>query len=177
MDMKFEEYWNDICKIHLFTKHYLLLAEELATEGDLFLQPLKEHRDAYDHVIRVYATQKGINKVKNPDSYMQKNMSKALGHEYRAFFDTADWLTLICREKINSLLCGKSREEIEKKYLNYKELKKMLLELPNEIAQLRENKDVGKDNISLLDEVDQYVKILDKLLLYYNELVIAIEGL
>lgn len=53
----------------------------------------------------------------------------------------------------------------------------MLLELPNEIAQLRENKDVGKDNISLLDEVDQYVKILDKLLLYYNELVIAIEGL
>ena len=104
-------------------------------------------------------------------------MTKALGHEYRAFFDTADWLTLICREKINNLLYGKSREEIEKKYSKYKELKKMLLELPNEIAQLRENKDVGKDNISLLDEVDQYVKILDKLLLYYNELVIAIEGL
>ena len=56
--MKFEEFWIDICKIHLFTKHYLLLAEELSEEGELFLQPLKEHRDAYDHVVRVYADRK-----------------------------------------------------------------------------------------------------------------------
>ncbi len=177
MTMKYKEYWNDICKMHLFTKHYMLLAEELATEGDFFLQPLKEHRDAYDHIIRVYSTQIGLNKVKDSDLYMQKNMSKALGHEYRAFFDTADWLTLICREKINKLLLGKNSEEIEKKYSNYKELKRMLLELPTEIAQLRENKDVGKDNMSLLNEVDQYVKILDKLIRYYKELVIAIEEL
>lgn len=175
--MKFEEYWNDICKIHLFTKHYLLLAEELSTEGDLFLQPLKEHRDAYDHVIRVYATKNHINEINNSDEYMQKNMSKALGHEYRAFFDTADWLTLICRERINNLLQGKTKLDIEKKYPNYKELKKMLLCLPDEIASLRENKDVGKESMNVLDEVDQYVKILDKLIFNYKELVIAIEGL
>ncbi len=83
--MKFEEFWIDICKIHLFTKHYLLLAEELSEEGELFLQPLKEHRDAYDHVVRVYAVQNHISELDNPDVYMQKNMSKALGHEYRAF--------------------------------------------------------------------------------------------
>lgn len=175
--MKFEEYWDDICKIHLFTKHYSLLAEELSVEGELFLQPLKEHRDAYDHVIRVYATKNRINEVDDVDAYMQKNMSKALGHEYRAFFDTADWLTLICRERINKLLQGETRADIERKYPGYKELKKMLLSLPDEIAQLRENKDIGKESTTVLDEVDQYVKILDKLLRYYKELVIAIEEL
>ena len=175
--MKFEKIWNDICKIHLFTKHYLLLAEELSTDGDLFLQPLKEHRDAYDHIIRVYATKEKINNVENSDLYMQTNMSKALGHEYRAFFDTADWLTLICREKINKLLENISRNEIELLYPNYKEFRKMLLSLPNEIATLRENKDVGKKDDSFLGVVDNYVEILDKLLTYYKELVIAIEKL
>lgn len=175
--MKFEEFWNDICKIHLFTKHYLLLAEELSSEGELFLQPLKEHRDAYDHVIRVYAAKNHINEAGDSEAYMQKNMSKALGHEYRAFFDTADWLTLICREKINSLLQGKTRCDIEKKYPDYKELKRMLLSLPDEIAQLRENKDIGKNGTNVLNEVDQYVKILEKLLFYYRELVVAIEEL
>ncbi len=175
--MKFEEYWSDICKIHLFTKHYLLLAEEMAPEGELFLQPLKEHRDAYDHVIRVYATRNHINEMRDSDEYMQKNMSKALGHEYRAFFDTADWLTLICRERINSLLLGKTKAYIETKYADYKELKKMLLNLPGEIAALRESKDVGKDSAAVFDEVDRYVKILDQLLIHYRKLVEAIEEL
>lgn len=173
--MKFEEYWLDICKIHLFTKHYSLLAEELAPDGEIFLQPLKEHRDAYDHVIRVYATKNHLNEVSDTDEYMQKNMSKALGHEYRAFFDTADWLTLICRERINQLLQGQTRADIEARYPDYKELKKMLLDLPAEITQLREKKDIGKDTTAALNEVDQYVKILDKLLCYCKELSIAIE--
>lgn len=56
-------------------------------------------------------------------------------------------------------------------------IKKMLLSLPDEIALLRENKDVGKDSIIVLDGLDRYVKILDKLLSYYKELAIAIEGL
>ena len=175
--MKFEEFWIDICKIHLFTKHYLLLAEELSEEGELFFQPLKEHRDAYDHVVRVYAVQNHISELDNPDVYMQKNMSKALGHEYRAFFDTADWLTLICRERINRLLQGKSGADIERKYPAYKDLKRLLLSLPDEIALLRENKDIGKHSTNVLVEVEQYVKILDTLLSYYKGLSTAIEEL
>lgn len=173
--MTYNDYWDDICKIHLFTKHYLLLAEELSVEGELFLQPLKEHRDAYDHIIRVYAAQGGKIKIENADDYMKKNMSKALGHEYRAFFDTADWLTLICRERINTLLKGKSKEEVEQKYPNYGEFKEMLLELPHEIADLREKKDAGKTSESFLNDIDRYVEILDKLLSYYKELAKAID--
>lgn len=83
--MGYEDYWENICKIHSLTKHYLLLSEELSLEGNSFIQPLKEHRDAYDHVIRVYAMKNNISNMKKSNEYMEKNMSKALGHEYRAF--------------------------------------------------------------------------------------------
>ena len=39
-----DQYWKEISKNHLLTKHYLLLAEEKGEE--IFIQPIKEHRDA-----------------------------------------------------------------------------------------------------------------------------------
>lgn len=44
-----------MCALHAITKKYLLIAEEVAENGELFLQPLKEHRDAYDHLMRCYS--------------------------------------------------------------------------------------------------------------------------
>ncbi len=87
--MKLEHYWEDICRIHLLTKHYLLLAED-----------------------------------------------------------------------------------IENRYSRYKELKTFLLDLPGQIAEQRERKDVGSD---LLEEVDRYVDILDRLIQYCRELSLAME--
>lgn len=174
---KKRQYWDEICQIHLITKHYLLLAEEMSPDGNVFLQPMKEHRDAYDHIIRVYASKFHADKNIDYQEYEKSNMSKALGHEYRAFFDTADWLTLICREEIGELLNGMSKEEIQKRYPAYKELKRMLLDLPEEIATQRESKDIGKKKESILEEIDKYVEILDKLIAHYKGLVIAIEEL
>lgn len=172
--MKYDDYWKNICEIHLLTKHYLLLAEEMCDEGDLFLQPLKEHRDAYDHIIRVYAAKETISSPDNPEEYMRSNMSKAIGHEYRAFFDTADWLSLICRRKINVLLAGKKSEEIRAKYSKYDELKELLLSLPGQIAEQREHKDVGND---MLAEVNKYASILDSLVQKWGELYMAFDDL
>lgn len=171
--MKYDDYWKSICEIHLLTKHYLLLAEEMCDEGDLFLQPLKEHRDAYDHIIRVYAAKEAISSPENPEEYMKSNMSKAIGHEYRAFFDTADWLSFICRKKINALLAGKKREEIIAKYSGYDELKVMLLALPGQIAEQREHKDVG--NNDMLTEVNKYALILNSLIQKWGELYMAFD--
>lgn len=86
-------------------------------------------------------------------------------------------MALICRERINTLLKGKTIQEIEKKYPKYQELKLLLLDLPYKIADLRENKDIGKSESSILAEVDEYVNILDSLLNSYNELYRAIENL
>ena len=35
---------------------YLLTAEEISENGDALIQPLKEHRDAYDHIVRIFAS-------------------------------------------------------------------------------------------------------------------------
>ena len=53
--------WKKIYQLHQKTKIYLLTAEEISENGDALIQPLKEHRDAYDHIVRIFAstTKKG----------------------------------------------------------------------------------------------------------------------
>ena len=82
-----QDYWVKICILHNITKKYLLLTEEICETGQLFLQPLKEHRDAYDHIIRTFSIDiKQLPENFNRQDYVLKNLNKAYGHEYRAFF-------------------------------------------------------------------------------------------
>lgn len=95
-------YLSEMSQVHMYTKHYLLIAEELSEEGVAFLKPLKEHRDAYDHFSRIFAlTLNENNSLDDAKSYILDNVKKAFGHEYRAFFDMADWFTYICRKYIS----------------------------------------------------------------------------
>lgn len=48
--------WKKIYQLHQKTKIYLLTAEEISENGDALIQPLKEHRDAYDHIVRIFAS-------------------------------------------------------------------------------------------------------------------------
>lgn len=170
---EFESYWHDICNIHMITKHYLLLAEEI--DGKTIIQPIKEHRDAYDHIIRVYLAKYSVDSGFD-DSYLSKNMSKALGHEFRAFYDTADWFSIVIREKINEMLMGKEKDRIEKCYPGYPILKEQLLLLPDRIAYLREHKDVGKKGNNLYGVVNEYSELLDSLYSSYKQLSLALEN-
>ena len=94
--------WKKIYQLHQKTKIYLLTAEEISENGDALIQPLKEHRDAYDHIVRIFAsTTKKVPEGYDYYSYIKGNLEKAYGHEYRAFFDTADWLNA---ENIQAIL-------------------------------------------------------------------------
>ena len=166
----YESYWDNICQIYFLTKHYLLLAEELSDDFDTFLQPVKEHRDAFDHIARVYGYKFLNSEIKDIDKYCKQNMKKAVGHAYRAFFDTADWLSYVCRRKIRLAITGKSESEIIEKYPRYAELKATLIEIPKRIASIRENKDVSDNMDELIAEVDSYKEVLDELLMYYDDI-------
>lgn len=75
----------------------MLIAEEIAEKGEIFIQPLKEQRDAFDHLMRCYGVYFSHQETvggENLEKYVLINLDKACGHIYRAFFDTADWLTL-----------------------------------------------------------------------------------
>ena len=165
-----------MAQIHKYTKHYLLLAEELSENGESFLQPLKEHRDAYDHMMRIFSLHLRMNDLSddfNFQLYVNENIKKAYGHEYRAFFDTADWLTFICRKKIRETLTYKAKQ---KQYIvkygeqDFNELKVFINKLPYDIAMYRETKDIS--NTTLLQEVKSYKNTLDQLLEVYNKVQI-----
>ena len=161
-------HWDNICKIYFLTKHYLLLSEELSEDFDTFLQPLKEHRDAFDHITRVYGYSMQKKPVEDVEKYREDNMKKAVGHTYRAFFDTADWLSYVCRKNIRQTLSIYTKDQILEKYTEYEYARKRLDEIPIEIAQIRKNKDLSDDEKELIAEVDQYSKILNELLDIYH---------
>lgn len=163
-------YWDNICKIYFLTKHYLLLSEELSEDFDTFLQPVKEHRDAFDHLARVYGYTMLNRELDDIDKYREENIKKAVGHTYRAFFDTADWLSYICRRKIRELLSQYSKLEISQRYPDYNKAKQLLSDVPKRIAEIRETKDLSDDESLLIEEVDKYVSLLDEILKIYTDI-------
>ncbi len=124
-----------IFELHQITKTYYLKCEEYSEDLDSILQPIKEFRDAYDHFIRYL----------NPNEsseYKIKNLDKALGHEYRAFFDTMDYFCLVMRERIYKLKSGFSTKELEERIPNYCKYQQRLLICCSDIADLRKKKDI-----------------------------------
>lgn len=165
-------YLVEMSQIHMYTKHYLLIAEELSTEGVTFLQPLKEHRDAYDHICRILALSIKDNKNDGNDIsvYILDNVKKAFGHEYRAFFDMADWFTYICRKYIREELSHKTIRKIyQEKFDDFEDTKEFINKLPLYVAKFREEKDVSNEQ-PILAEVLEYKKVMDKLLLIYQRI-------
>lgn len=157
-------YFDEMSQIHMYTKHYLLISEELSEEGMAFLQPLKEHRDAYDHLVRIFALPLKVNEHVNLENYILENVKKAVGHEYRAFFDMADWFTYICRKYIREELSYSAKEKKYKEsYTDFEEVKLFINAVPFLIARYREEKDVG-DQKTILSEVLDYKNTMDKLL-------------
>ena len=58
------------------------------------------------------------------ENYIKTNFEKAIGHEYRAFFDTADFLSIVLRQKIAERLSQYSLLEIKSVWEEYDEIKK-----------------------------------------------------
>lgn len=171
--MNLSQQWEALYRLHSRTKHYLLVAEELSEEGDVFLQPLKEHRDAYDHIIRACGAEfcKEFKTEDEKTAYILKNMDKAYGHEYRAFYDTADWLSFICRRYIRTILRNQKEKNL-REFAEYKSIKKLINEVPLQIAKLREGKDIGKassdeEQTTSANLIDEYCATLDELVRAY----------
>lgn len=165
-----------ISTIHMYTKHYLLVAEELSEDSVAFLQPLKEHRDAYDHLMRVFYVPYNETLIggsrENLESYVKDNIQKAVGHEYRSFYDTADWLTFICRKWVREQLGYRGiRSRYENKYgkEDLQTAKDFINGLPFQIAEYRDGKDVGKRDAALKG-IENYKETLEKLIELYRKI-------
>lgn len=177
--------WFKIIKLYSTTKTLTILAEEHEPEEwKKFLQPAMEEGYALAHIMRAKAAKLGFSEDLEPDSkpgYIEKNLDKAIGHFYRAFFDTADWLSVIMRQKIiNALktydnICITS---VMPEY--YQTIRPNIEKINSEIAKIREDKDIGKDdseNTALIDQVDGYKEKLDNLLTYHKTIITKLPAL
>lgn len=166
MTEKMETQWERLCELHSRTKHYLLIAEELSDDDAVFLQPLKEHRDAYDHIMRAYSAffHDVLPTKEKKEEYIERNMEEAYGHEFRAFFDTGDWLSVICRKYIRTTLKNQNRKKLSE-FKDYERIKKLVNSMPVVIAKIRSREskyDTGIDNNRVLAPLEQeYKSVMD----------------
>ncbi|MEA1950851.1 MAG: hypothetical protein U9N87_05670, partial [Planctomycetota bacterium] len=77
---------------------------------------------------------------------------KAVGHAYRAFFDAADWLGMVLREAITATLYQYAPECISAAIPDYyATMKPRIEDICGEIAQIRDDKDIGRSSQTLVD--------------------------
>lgn len=164
---KFDEQIKEIVLLHNVTKHYIILGEETDENFNSYLQPIKEFRDSYDHLLRIFRNV--LFDGKNIDeAYIEKQFSKALGHEYRAFFDVGDWFTIVCRKAAYEAIANKqkSMKQIREYFPEYKEKVDVIVSAGNRIAAIRNAKDVGGKITKLVDEYQKVMNDVHGAMLY-----------
>lgn len=172
METKFKDFWIDFCFIYNQSKELYILAEEYDDELSSFIQPIKEHKDALEHLVRAYSryysseTNTSLNSDDN--DYISQNLSKAIGHVFRAFYDTADILSIILREKLSVNLSNYKYEEIVKVWPNYEEKRLMLIDMPKKFAKLRTEKDIARESFDKIAMVKEYRQSIDNLFEIYD---------
>jgi len=134
-----------ITELYAVAKTLILKAEEYTHKADL--QPMKELRDAFDHVMDCYAVCFGLNSGVSRDNfqpYIVTHLDKAYGHVYRAAYDTLDLFTVILRETIRDDLSGYNNETICAVIPEYyQQIKPSIISLSQKIAEFRDGKDVA----------------------------------
>ena len=132
-------------------KNLFIEAEELFPEMRFFAAPTLEHRDALEHVMR-YMKMTCEDKL----SYdAVKQLDSALGHEARAYFDTADYVSILVRDEIRKSLQRISIRKIKKNWQNYSEIKSEMITISENIAEIRKHK-IG--NVKLVKEYKNYIQ-------------------
>ena len=156
--MQSPEILKNICKLHNITKTYLIRCEYL-TESTL-IQPVKEFRDAYDHILKTFF-------LAEDSDIVTQNLERAYSHEFRAFMDTLDYYCVQLMKRIGDIINSVGIPTLRKNYKHFPELFRYLIQSEREITKIRKERenDLRKGNI------DAYTKAADKLDEYYKELV------
>lgn len=154
-------YWEALGRIHFAAKRFYIETEALCPDGTLFIQPIKEQRDAEEHIVRAmdrFVRAGGFTEPQIADDdaeYITSNMRKAYDHERRGFLDTAEWLLLVTK-----ILVREYCETIDSED-RIRDLRSSVIENASALAQIRCEKDV---DIREFDRrLDKYISLCDSL--------------
>lgn len=160
-----KELKQNLLLVYTEVKNLFIEAEELFPEMRFFAAPTLEHRDALEHVMRYM-------KMTCDDELSYdavKQLDSALGHEVRAYFDTADYVSILARDEIRKSLQRISVRKIKKNWENYSEIKREVMTISENIADIRERK-IG--NVELVKE---YKSVIRNVIDTYKNFVKVIE--
>lgn len=167
-DLKEEElcYKKDLMYVYNESKKKFIKGEEMLPQMRFFAAPIIEHRDALDHIMRYFRMTSNGELTEEALS----QLSSALNHEYRAFFDIADYIGIEVRDSISESLKRVSRKKrINKVWSDYPKIRKEIIQYSNEIAKIRQNRCGDKDC------VEKYKKILENMFQTYEQYFTEIE--
>lgn len=157
---------KEIFYIYCKVKEAFIKAEELTEEMRFFAAPTLEHRDALEHIMRYLDMTTDGRQVS--DNAI-KELESAKGHEIRAYFDVVDYFSILIRDEMNNTLQKLSNRKIRKNWKDYARVKKMLYEISEEIADVRERK---KNDIEAVELYENKLKeILDEYKIFEEEVI------
>ena len=171
-----EELWKKIIVLHNTNKALFIWCEDNGVQLKSFLQPNNELKNAWEHVVRAKANELGVTGAPNPE-YIKRNLDKVLGHEYRAFFDICDWLSMNLRARLINLLAPYDNAAINAVIPDYyTDVRPKLDQICNEIAKLRSSKDIALTD-DIQKHVEDYNGIINKLISDVTKISTAIPAL
>jgi hypothetical protein len=155
---------------YIQAKALVLYAEEIDPSARSNIQPIKELRDAYDHIMllaisKAYPHEAGR---KLTQEECLGNIEKAIGHVYRASFDALDGVVLSLKELIARELCRFPADILSQVLPDYWDIKIELQRLVDQVAKYREQKSLSEGRNELLDkyfkDVDRIRRVYDRIL-------------
>lgn len=164
MDNDCRTRWEQLVKIHFETKAIVLRAEEsLELENQTYIQPIREERDAFEHVCRGVYSYLGKGKNPHDGEYLAACFEAARKHAVRAFFDAADWYGQVLREAIIGRLKPYSHQCIRTVLPDYYPVTRQRIDnIAEAIIACREEKDAS-DEAGTYQEVATYREVLREL--------------
>lgn len=171
----FQKFWEKYNYVYNKQKELCILSEEYDNELCTFVQPIKEQKDSLDHITRAYKDYYDSISCKNSaDAKIEDNLDKALGHIFRAYYDTADFLSIVIRRTLSMHLQQFTYKQIITVWREYEDNRRWLVTFPTLMAGLRNNKGINSSFNDIKEKVDAYYEPIEHLFELFNTFMLEV---
>jgi hypothetical protein len=169
---RFRQALEQLGVIYSKTKGYVLRAEEVDPESRSNLAIFKEQRDALDHVMRAL-TEYFAKGDEADEDYLCEHINNAVGHMFRAAYDTLDGTGVSYKFRLRDALKGISSKAISAVYPDYyTTVLPTLNKIDETIAEHREHKDEQRS--VKIQDLDGYCSTIEALYGHVDEITVRI---
>ena len=159
---------KEVTILYLKVRELMFYADEVHPEKKTFIPPINEIRNAFDHLMRVFAVKFEL-KTTDKEDYITDNLDMALSHVYRAAFDLLDYISICLRDKFLDEIDGISTEALNEVFPEYyQKIRPDIEKASTDISDIRSKKDIGDPKIG---DVIKYAEIIERLKSHLNKIL------